>query len=182
MTDAISIILTGGTVDSIDTFVNYDKVSEKSGVGTYLDTLKLHTECSFSNVCAKDSRELNDDDRKEILEAIKNADNDRVLVMHGTYTMGETARYLLKHVESIKGKTVVLIGSMTPLEGFWRTDASFNLGFAISSLSNEEPGVYIAMNGRVFKGDEVEKNVKKMRFELTEDIPESDLYKPENSN
>ncbi len=54
---------------------------------------------------------------------------------------------------------------MVPIMGFAASDAGFNLGFAIASFQGIEPGVYLSMNGGIFKSDEVEKNVDLLRFE-----------------
>ena len=54
---------------------------------------------------------------------------------------------------------------MIPLTGFSISDAGFNLGFTIASFASIEPGVYLSMNGGIFKASEVEKNVELFRFE-----------------
>lgn len=56
-------------------------------------------------------------------------------------------------------------GSMLPLKGFAPTDAPFNLGFAIGALTLVKPGVYLAMNGKLFPAGTVKKNVHVGRFE-----------------
>ncbi len=48
----------------------------------------------------------------------------------------------------------MLTGVMFPLHGLSPTDAPFNLGFALGSLFLATPGVYLAMNGRLFTSDE----------------------------
>jgi hypothetical protein len=54
---------------------------------------------------------------------------------------------------------------MVPIIGFAASDAGFNLGFAIASFPNINPGVYLSMNGGIFMSDEVKKNVELLRFE-----------------
>lgn len=151
-------------MDAVDSEINYRKSSQNT-IEFYLGGLKLHETYSFQRVCEKDSRDLTDKDRDDFIKAIQKCDSVRVLVIHGTYTMPDTARYFQKHKDKIKSKTVVLTGSMTPLEGFWWTDAPFNLGFSVSTLMREKPGIYVAMNGKVFSPNDVKKNVKEMRFE-----------------
>jgi L-asparaginase len=53
--------------------------------------------------------------------------------------------------------TVVLMGAMVPY-AVRGSDALFNLGFACAASQMQKPGVYIAMNGRVFDWHAVEKN------------------------
>ena len=48
---------------------------------------------------------------------------------------------------------------------FKESDAIFNIGSAITSVQILEPGVYIAMNGRIFNPRYSRKNVELNRFE-----------------
>lgn len=111
----------------------------------------------------KDSRQIVDDDRKRMLKEIEKTDVRRVVVTHGTYTMPITAKYLKKFLGKTS-KTIVLAGSMVPINGFDFSDGPFNLGFAIAQTQVLQPGVYLAMNARVFKPEEVEKDTKKGVF------------------
>jgi L-asparaginase len=68
--------------------------------------------------------------------------------------MVETARVLAR---GALPKTIVLTGAMVPY-AFGSSDGLFNLGSALSFAQVLPPGVYIAMNGRVFSWDRVRKN------------------------
>jgi L-asparaginase len=83
-----------------------------------------------------------------------------VLVTHGTDTMIDTARVLA----SIADKTIVLTGALNPAR-FRGSDAEFNIGTAVGAVQSLSPGVYIAMNGRVWDPGKVRKNVAANRFE-----------------
>jgi L-asparaginase/Glu-tRNA(Gln) amidotransferase subunit D len=54
----------------------------------------------------------------------------------------------------------VLTGALQPA-AFKSSDAIFNIGCAIGALQSAPPGVYIAMNGRLFDVDNVRKNVER---------------------
>ncbi len=54
---------------------------------------------------------------------------------------------------------------MIPITSFSASDAGFNLGFSIASFDNIEPGVFLSMNGGIFKSNEVQKNPDLFRFE-----------------
>ncbi len=56
-------------------------------------------------------------------------------------------------------KTIVLTGAMVPY-AFGSSDGLFNLGSALSFVHALPPGVYVAMNGRYFPWDAVEKDRK----------------------
>jgi L-asparaginase len=75
--------------------------------------------------------------------------------------MEVTARLLGEH---ITGKTVVLTGAMIPY-AFGSSDGLFNLGGALAFAQSLPPGVYIAMNGRHFRWDNVRKNRQAGVFE-----------------
>ena len=42
----------------------------------------------------KDSREISDFTREEILSAIEKSKSDNIIITHGTYTMVETAKFI----------------------------------------------------------------------------------------
>ena len=90
----------------------------------------------------------------------RNRPTDRVLVTHGTDTMVETAQVLA----TITDKTIVLTGALNPA-GFRGSDAEFNIGTAVGAVQSLPPGVYIAMNGRIWNPTKVRKNVAANRFE-----------------
>lgn len=97
---------------------------------------------------------------------MKSSEIENILVTHGTFTMKNTAKFLEDLVSKEKlNRKIILTGSMVPVAGFSVSDAGFNLGFSLASFPNVEAGVYICMNGGVFKPDEMEKNIETLRFE-----------------
>jgi L-asparaginase len=58
---------------------------------------------------------------------------------------------------ALSTKTIVLTGAMVPY-AFGSSDGLFNLGSALSFVQALSPGVYVAMNGRCFRWDDVRKN------------------------
>ena len=101
-----------------------------------------------------DSLDMEESDRMKILQTCKGNSSDRIIVVHGTDTMEDTAAVLGK---ANMGKTIVLTGAMIPYE-FDYSDAFFNLGFAVSSVQLLPVGVYVLMNGQFFKWNAVTKN------------------------
>ena len=65
---------------------------------------------------------------------------------------------------AIAGKTIVLTGALNPAR-FRGSDAEFNIGCAVGAVQSLPPGVYIAMNGRIWDPEKVRKNVDANRFE-----------------
>jgi len=162
--DILHFIITGGTIDSYYNSIKETAVpNEHSGIPAFIKMLKLYEECEFTEVCMKDSRTLNDDDRKKILETISNSKSKRIIITHGSYTVAETSKYLKKNLKD-NDKVIVFVCSMIPLKGFDPTDAGFNLGYAIAQSQTLLKGLYVCMNGKVFDPDEVVKILEEGRF------------------
>lgn len=156
----IKIFTTGGTIDKIyfDSKSAY-QVGE-SQIGLLLEEANISFDYEVESIIRKDSLDLTDDDRSLIVDRISSDPNQLILVTHGTDTMIETARMLM----GIPGKTIVLTGSMEPAR-LRISDAVFNIGYAIAALQLLSPGVYIAINGRVFDPEKILKNIELNRFE-----------------
>jgi L-asparaginase len=108
-----------------------------------------------------DSLDMNDAERRIIVEQCATGVEERIIITHGTDTMEVTARVL---GENVRGKTIVLTGAMVPYK-FGSSDGLFNLGSALAFAQTLPHGVYIAMNGRCFTWDNVKKNRKTGEFE-----------------
>jgi L-asparaginase len=158
-TDQILIVTTGGTIDK----AYFDALSEyqvgDSVVAKLLQIGRVTHAYRVEEFSRKDSLDLTDDDRERLRERIAAAPETRVVVTHGTDTMTQSAEVL----RSIEGKTIVLTGALAPAR-FVESDASFNLGMAFGVAQIANAGVYIAMNGQVFRAGEVRKDRKSARF------------------
>ena len=109
----------------------------------------------------KDSLYMTDEDRQLILRKCQSCLEDRLLVTHGTGTMVETAAVLGKN---LKRKTAVLTGAMIPYS-IKNSDAMFNFAFGYGAALALPAGVYVAMNGRIFHWNNVQKNTEVGYFE-----------------
>lgn len=156
----LDIFTTGGTIDK----VYFDALSEfqvgGSALGQILEEANVGLSFAIHELMRKDSLELTDDDRDVIAQAVASAEAPAVLVTHGTDTMADTARDVQRHVAA---KTVVFTGAMQPAR-LRSTDAIFNAGFAIAAACSLPPGVYLAMNGRIFDPSRVRKDRAAGRF------------------
>ncbi|WP_205342433.1 asparaginase domain-containing protein [Denitrificimonas caeni] len=156
----IHILTTGGTFDKI----YHDALSEfaigEPMASELLQEAGVNLSYSVDSLLKKDSLELTDVDRELLRKQVYNSPHQHILIIHGTDTMSLSAQ----HLGTVTNKTVVFTGAMQPAR-MRKSDAPFNLGFAIGVLQCLDSGIYIAMNGQIFNADNVQKNRSMSRFE-----------------
>jgi L-asparaginase len=150
----IRILVTGGTFDK-----QYDELSgrlffRETHVPDMLRLGRSRLDVTVETAMMIDSLDLDDEGRAAIVTRCAAAPERAILITHGTDTMVDTARAL---AAALLEKTIVLTGAMVPY-AFGSSDGLFNLGSALSFVQVLPPGVYIAMNGRYFRWNEVQKN------------------------
>ena len=158
---SVRILVTGGTFDK-----EYDEITgelyfKDTHMREILELGRSKLEVKIRTLMLIDSLEMTDADRNLILENCKAVDESQIVITHGTDTMTITAKVL---ASANLGKTIVLTGAMIPYK-FGSSDGLFNFGGARGFVQALGPGVYIAMNGRVFDWDKVIKNKKTGVFE-----------------
>lgn len=161
--EELCIVTTGGTIDKVYFDDKSDYQVGEPQIRRILEELGVAFRFTVIPLLRKDSLHINDEDRELLRAAIAAQPVRHVLVTHGTDTMVETARVLA----SIPDKTIVLTGALNPAR-FRGSDAEFNVGTAVGAVQSLPPGVYIAMNGRVWDPRKVRKNVAANRFEAAE--------------
>lgn len=165
----IHIIKMGGTIEFRDP--SYEKINDLMKLDVSIDgylknLINPHFTYHIETICEKDSREINKDDLDKLWSVIKSSQNENILITHGTFTMKDTAKFLENLIIKEKiNKKIILTGAMVPIVGFSISDAGFNLGYSLATFNSVISGVYICMNGGIFKTDEVEKNIDLLRFE-----------------
>lgn len=163
MIDKIAIFITGGTMDKVHDTKTEGLIFDPKGKSRLTAILKqgrsrtVRSEILFQI----DSLDMTDAHRQQLLEAVSNAPEDKIIITHGTGTMEISAKFLNGKV---KNKTVVLTGAMRP-QSLGRSDAGFNVGGAMIAVQTLPSGVYGVMNGQVFKASEILKNTETGRFD-----------------
>jgi L-asparaginase len=157
----IQIFITGGTFDKEYNELNGSLYFKETHLQEMLDKGRSRLDLQTETLFMKDSLEFTDTEREKIHQACTNAASDRILITHGTDTMTQTADYLATHIPH---KTIVLTGAMIPYK-FGSSDGMFNLGSALAFVQILPPGIYISMNGKIFKAGSVRKNLAKGEFE-----------------
>ena len=158
---SIRLLVTGGTFDK-----EYDELNGKLFFkDTHISEMLKLGRCKLSvdirTLMMIDSLDMTETDRELIIQSCTRADEERIVVTHGTDTMELTARALGQ--KNIK-KTIILTGAMIPY-AFGSSDGLFNLGSALAFAQSLPHGVYVAMNGRYFPWNNVTKNKKTGEFE-----------------
>lgn len=157
----IKVLITGGTIDKQYSELNGELIFTQSSIGDMLAQGGVKLDISLETVMLKDSLDMDDNDRQEILTSCLACDESQIVITHGTDTMVETGQVL---AAGIKDKTIVLLGAMVPYQ-FKNSDALFNLGCAIAAVQTLGNGVYITMNGKIFNHDNVIKNKELGEFQ-----------------
>lgn len=150
----LRIIATGGTFDK-----HYDEIAGKldfahSHLPEVIARARLTLPATLEELPLLDSLDMQDIDRRRVLASCDRSEENAIVIIHGTDTMQDTARVL---GAAQLAKAIVLTGAMIPyaIQG---SDAQFNFGFACGVAQLLPHGVYVAMNGRVFTWDQVQKN------------------------
>lgn len=131
-------------------------------------------------VMSKDSLDLTDADRRQILAAVRTAlaTSDAVVVIHGTDTLTVTGEFL--HVElrapadparpkpGELTRPVILTGAMRPFL-FRDTDAFQNVTEALLACRLVAPGVYVVMHNRALRFPGIVKDRATMSFRRVEE-------------
>jgi len=159
----ILIISTGGTFNKV-----YDPIKGDFSIDNAshaLEQIASKWLCEFNivNIIGKDSLDMTNHDRLELLATISHSEYHHILIVHGTDTMDVTAEYL---ADADLEKCIVLTGAMVPYS-VDPVEATANLSSAygyINALGQE--GIFIAMNGVMGPYEKVKKDRSKGRFSL----------------
>ena len=158
---SIQIFITGGTFDKEYNEISGKLYFKKTHLKEMLVMGRSQLDVKIKTLMMIDSLDMNKDDRSEILISCTNCKTDQIVITHGTDTMVESAKYV---ANARLNKTIVFTGAMIPID-FGSSDGLFNLGSAMGFVQSLPQGVYIAMNGRYFECDKVQKNIKTGIFE-----------------
>ena len=151
---SVCIVAAGGTFEK-----HYDEIAGKLGFGasvlpTVIARSRISQPARVEQLPLLDSLDMQDADRERILQACTQAPEQRLVIVHGTDTMPETARLL---GPARLDKTIVITGAMIPYE-IANSDALVNFGMAFCLAQTLPAGVYLAMSGQVFSWDNVRTN------------------------
>ncbi len=151
-----TLIFTGGTIDS---YYDADKCTPvphpASIIPQYIEQrLFLDQDIHFEYIqlCSKDSRDISEADRREMIQLLDKSQSKRFIITHGTYTLFDTARFIQENLTTVD-KKIILTGSMIPLDGYYHSDGHFNLGFALGRIEEVGEGVWVCIKGKCYAAD-----------------------------
>ena len=158
----ILILTMGGTIDKVYFDAESDYEVGESVLSDLLAHAHVRSSFEIRSVMRKDSLEMTDEDRQSLYRIICDTEHEKIIITHGTDTMTLSAAALA----TVENKTIVITGALAPAR-FAQSDATFNVGMAFAAVQSLASGVYIVMNGQVFKGDEVKKDRANNQFVQT---------------
>ena len=150
----IKIFVTGGTFDKDYDEKNGRLYFKETHMNEILALGRSKVEVGIETLMMLDSLDMKEKDRQLILKKCAAANEEQIVITHGTDTMTNTAKVL--GAKRLK-KTIVITGAMIPYK-FGTSDGLFNIASALAYVQTLSHGVYIAMNGRVFLYNKVIKN------------------------
>lgn len=158
---SIRIFVTGGTFDKEYNEITGQLFFKETHLPEMLVLGRSRLDVQVRTLMMIDSLDMTDADRELLTDHCLKSETDKIIITHGTDTMSVTADVLAGRV---KDKTIVITGAMIPYK-FGSSDGLFNLGSALAFVQALPPGVYVAMNGKIFKAGNVRKNKQTGEFE-----------------
>ncbi len=149
---SVRIMCTGGTFNKV-----YDPLTgalsfTKSQVSGLLKIARC--QLAVTELMLIDSLHMTDITRQQLVEACRSATEQKLVIVHGTDTMVESAAMVSG---AQLNKTIVFTGAMVP-NSIIGSDAAFNLGYAVAAAQLSDAGVWVAMNAQLHHWENVMKN------------------------
>ncbi len=162
----ITVINTGGTFNKVyNPIVGELEVSKDSKSLDKIVSSCHNISFEIKNIISKDSLDMSDEDRKVILNTIKETKNDKIIIVHGTDTIDKTSEFIKKNISD---KKIVFTGTMVPMS-IDEVEATMNFSLALGFLNADiKSGIYIAMHGVVIDCSKLIKNRSLGQFLIKE--------------
>lgn len=162
MAKTIQVFVTGGTFDKEYNYITGKLYFKDTHLTEMFELGRSTLDLNVKTLMMLDSLEITQTERDTIYDSCRETTSHKILITHGTDTIVETAKFL---ASKKLDKTIVLTGAMVPIAFGTSSDGFFNLGSALAFVQSLESGVYIAMNGRYYRWDNVRKNRETGYFE-----------------
>ena len=143
----ITFIQTGGTIDKDYPLIKRGYAFEigDPAIERLLKKLRPSFEYEIISLLKKDSQDITDEDRNQVLSCCKELTNDRIIITHGTDVLHYTAAALAFALEGL-GIPVILVGAQRSSDR-GSSDASMNLICAAQFIVKSDfAGVALCMH------------------------------------
>ena len=154
--ETVQIYVTGGTFDKDYNYITGELYFKDTHLHEMMERGRCSVPVDIKTLMMIDSLEMTQRERNILSYNCRECPYSNIIITHGTDTMPITASFLEN--ENIEDKTIVLTGAMIPYAFGSSSDGFFNLGSALAFVQVLDPGVYICMNGRYFRANQVAKN------------------------
>ncbi|MFM1927827.1 MAG: asparaginase domain-containing protein [Burkholderiaceae bacterium] len=161
---ALLILSTGGTFEKVYRPDQGRLWFAESRLSHWAQQCRLPADARTEVLMLVDSLEMTDAQRDQIADAVAQAPEDQVVIIHGTDTMVNTAQSVMGRKRA--NQVVVFTGAMVPASQP-DSDALFNLGMAVAAAQTMASGTYVCMSGQIFPAGQVQKNKALGRFEAS---------------
>lgn len=160
----ILILSTGGTFNKV-----YNRIKGQLEIDDTLGAINLLQQQWLSSfacegIINKDSLDFTQEDRRELVNYLKQTPYSKIVVVHGTDTMHLSAFDIAREIAN---KTIILTGAMVPFS-IDPIEATANIASAIGfAKASDKSGVYIAMNGNIEPYNKINKDRSAGYFTLS---------------
>jgi len=161
--EQVLIIATGGTFDKKYHPVKEDMVFDEASIVEQIVEVSHITDAPVVRARLIDSLDMDDSHRAAMVNIIDEHKADRVLIVHGTSTIRETANYLAERFAH--DKTIVLTGALIPVR-YDPVEGAVNFGLAFGAARYLAPGVYVSLHGLAVAPDKITKQAATGFFRL----------------
>jgi len=149
----IRVFATGGTFDK-----EYDELTgqllfQRTHLADMLRLGRCHLDVAIESLMMVDSLEMSDRDRELIAMRCQEAEEDRIVITHGTDTMERTAAVLGPGSGTRRSSCYRRYGAITRSAARMACSIWEPAGFRANAATR----VYVAMNGRCFRGTRCER-------------------------
>lgn len=151
-----TIVPAGGTIDFVFDGLDGVEPAATSFIPSYLrDKVRTTVEFDSTPPILKDSRQLTDEDIDKVVDLVREAPTEFVVVTSGLLRMAQLRDRLAQGLAGGEhgDRRVVITGARYMLNSLDKSDASYNLGYAHGKLGYVKPGVHITVTGRLI-GDQ----------------------------
>ena len=153
----IRLLIAGGSIDKAYNELTGDLAFGDTQLNKMVEQARFKGDLVVEHLLMKHSYDMTQKDYDMLAGACVDAQEDHIVVTHGTITMVQSAQNIAKALKG-KSKTIVLTGARIPYSLGNTSDALFNLGTALAFVQALPSGVYVAMNGQAFPCDNVQRD------------------------